>query len=202
VRTISDSSPIIALQAIDRLHLLRDIYGSVTVPPAVATEVNRFPLPHWIDVAPLPPETPHLDGVIGLGPGESEAIRLALTLLPNQILLDDGAARAAARKRGLSVIGVCGIALTALGSALGGSSSSSGGSAAGGSAPSGSSSQQTANPQILSVGTPNGATQAQGNQQTQHLVTLQVQSNDSHIVKVVQSNIATNGALRVAVKTA
>jgi hypothetical protein len=113
VRTISDSSPIIALEAIDRLHLLRDIYGSVTVPPAVATEVKRFRLPHWIDVAPLPAEMPHIDGAIGLGPGETEAICLALTLLPNQILLDDGAARVAARRHGLNVIGVCGILLTA-----------------------------------------------------------------------------------------
>lgn len=111
--TISDSSPLIALHSIDRLHLLHDIYGSITIPQAVAGEVMRFSLPAWIEIASLPDWTIDLESKVGLGPGETDAIRLGLALKPNQILLDDGAARALAKRHGLHVIGVCGILLAA-----------------------------------------------------------------------------------------
>ena len=36
---VSDSSPLIALASIGRLHLLHDLFGEVFVPPAVWAEV-------------------------------------------------------------------------------------------------------------------------------------------------------------------
>ena len=113
VITISDSSPLIALHAIDRLNLLRTLYQSILVPPAVAAEVKRFPMPVWIHVTPVPGSVPELAGERGPGPGESEAIRLALHLKPDQILLDEENGRAAADRRGLFVIGVLGVLITA-----------------------------------------------------------------------------------------
>ena len=111
--TISDSSPLIALHAIDRLDLLRALYQSILIPPAVAAEVNRFPLPPWIHVTPVPGNVAELAGERGLGPGESEVIRLALHLKPDQILLDEENGRVAADRRGVFVIGVLGVLLTA-----------------------------------------------------------------------------------------
>jgi predicted nucleic acid-binding protein len=48
-----------------------------------------------------------------LGSGETAAIALALQLRPDFIILDDGAARLAARGFGIKAIGVLGILLSA-----------------------------------------------------------------------------------------
>jgi predicted nucleic acid-binding protein len=75
--------------------------------------VQRFPLPGWIHLKALPDSgsTPVLTP--GLGPGETETILLALELQPDRIILDDGAARSAARSHGLRIIGVLAILFSA-----------------------------------------------------------------------------------------
>ena len=83
------------------------------VPPAVAAEVQRFPLPHWVVVTPLPPRSSPNLRISGLGPGETEAIRLAIAINARRILVDDAAARTAARSAGLATLGVVGIVLAA-----------------------------------------------------------------------------------------
>ena len=74
---------------------------------AIAHAVND----QWLTVRSLSNPVPH-NLPIGLGPGESEAIALALELVC-LVLLDDKLARAAAPTAGLSVIGTGGLLLAA-----------------------------------------------------------------------------------------
>jgi hypothetical protein len=73
----------------------------------------RFPLPTWIQVMPVPPSAPNFGQHAGLGPGESEVIRLALHFRPDRVLLDDADARNVAKGLGLLVVGVVGVLLAA-----------------------------------------------------------------------------------------
>jgi len=46
---VADASPLIALQQIDQLALLKALFDEVVIPPAVAREVApRLMLPSWI----------------------------------------------------------------------------------------------------------------------------------------------------------
>lgn len=47
--TVANSSALIALDMIGRLELLRELYGSVTMPSAVAAECSMT-LPAWLGV--------------------------------------------------------------------------------------------------------------------------------------------------------
>ncbi len=111
---VSNSSPIIALERIGRLDLLRAVFPELIVPPAVAEEIGRTALPHsWLAVRALGkgPDSRTISG--GLGAGEREAISLALELGHVRVLLDDQAARRVARELGLPVVGTLGTLLAA-----------------------------------------------------------------------------------------
>ncbi len=112
---ISNASPLIALARIQRLDLLRAIFRSVLIPPAVAREIKpSIPdVPDWLHVhvpTRLPP-APVLRR--RLGDGEREAIALAIELEATQIILDDLPARRLAEASGLNVIGTLGLLLGA-----------------------------------------------------------------------------------------
>ena len=111
---ISNSSPLIALEQLDLLALLEQIFGHVLVPPAVVREVApTVTLPKWITEQAL-------SQVIGpqilsgsLGAGESEALSLALELKASLLILDERPARRLAGALGISVIGTLGLLLKA-----------------------------------------------------------------------------------------
>jgi predicted nucleic acid-binding protein len=111
---IADSSTLIALEQIGQLDLLMQLFSQLLVPPAVAQETARsVTLPAWIAVQTLgQPIGPQILGS-SLGPGESEAISLALELGVQWIVLDDLGARRLAARLGLPVIGVVGVLLAA-----------------------------------------------------------------------------------------
>ena len=113
-RVVSNSSPIIALADLHRLEFLFELFGEISVPPAVIVEtVTAAPLPQWIQEVELrQPLGLHI-GFVGLGPGESEAIRLALETHPPWLILDDRPARRLAISLGIPVIGTLGILLAA-----------------------------------------------------------------------------------------
>jgi predicted nucleic acid-binding protein len=115
VIVVSNSSPLIALDQIDQLHLLTDLFVSLRIPPAVAAEVApTLPtLPSWVQVTslgqPNPPEALRLS----LGKGEREALSLAHELKADWLIVDDLPARQAARTLGLRVTGTLGVLLAA-----------------------------------------------------------------------------------------
>lgn len=116
---VADTSPLISLDACKQLGLLRKLYGSVVVPPAVERELSvggttGLPkgLTHahrkWIGVRTL--RTPPSQALVAaLHFGEAEVIALALEVGSPLVLLDETAARKIARARGLQVTGSLGV---------------------------------------------------------------------------------------------
>jgi len=114
LRAVSNSSPLIALEKIHKLELLRDLFSTITVPQAVALETApTVKLPSWIEVYPSPLTVDSRTVQPSFGRGESEAISLSLELHPDRVILDDEPARRLAQKLGLNVIGTLGLLLSA-----------------------------------------------------------------------------------------
>ena len=121
---VSNTSPLSNLAIIGRLGLLQEQFGTVLVPGAVRQELSR--LRHsaaiglldaafsegWLRVTPLQKPVP-TDVGIGLHPGETEALGLAIEQHADLVLLDDGDARRRAAQIGLRFLGVLGILLRA-----------------------------------------------------------------------------------------
>lgn len=87
---VADASPLIALERIGRLELLKALFEEVLIPPAVAAEVApRLRLPPWICERAL--QHPIAREVLPatLGPGESEAISLALEIHADRLIIDE-----------------------------------------------------------------------------------------------------------------
>ena len=96
---VSNTSPIINLAHLGRLELLRDLYGSVFIPPAVYNEVviQGAGLPgsaevqnaSWIIQEPVS-TTPLLPGLQSkLDSGEAEAIALYVQMGADMLLMDE-----------------------------------------------------------------------------------------------------------------
>jgi predicted nucleic acid-binding protein len=114
LRAVSNSSPLIALEQIGKLDLLRELFSAVIIPPAVASETSpTVKLPPWITVDRLRWRLDPRTIRPSLGLGESEAISLSLELRPGRIILDDEPARRLALSLGLQVTGTLGIILAA-----------------------------------------------------------------------------------------
>lgn len=110
---VSDASPLIALQQIGQLGLLRTIFGTVLIPPAVAREALSVEQPLWILKRALAKPMAPAVVAAGLGPGESEAISLALELRADRVIVDDLPARNLAQRLNIPLIGTLGILLAA-----------------------------------------------------------------------------------------
>lgn len=125
---IADTSVILNLSCVQQQELLRALFQQVIIPPAVRLEFERatgaYPrfagltLPHWIrEQSPHAiPETlrqsPQLDA------GEIAAIALALETSADAVLIDENEGRRAARRLGVTTIGVVGILIRARQSGL------------------------------------------------------------------------------------
>ena len=112
-RVVCNSSPLIALARIDRLDLLRAVFGEVWIPAAVEREVfDGEARPEWLVLKPLP-RGAFVGFPPALGQGEQEAIVLALESRPTLLLLDDLPARRVAARLGLPLMGTLGVLLLA-----------------------------------------------------------------------------------------
>lgn len=113
---VSDASPLIALEQIKHLELVAPLFERLTIPLSVAREITPTvaTLPSWIQEQPVNsvPVPPHRVQS-SLGPGETEAIALAIELGGQVVILDDRAARTCAIRRGLTVMGTVAILLLA-----------------------------------------------------------------------------------------
>ena len=118
---VSDASPLIALDAVGRLEILRDVFGRVLVPEAVRQEAEQGPetalrlarVP-WIEIR----DVGNVDLIAelaasNLDTGEAAALALALEVHADYLLVDERVARRVARQRGVQVVGVLGVLLTA-----------------------------------------------------------------------------------------
>ena len=110
---VSDTSPLNYLVLINEIDLLPKLFGQVIIPEAVLAELSHRGTPEavrkWAETVP-PWLTIRIVSPIqisrNLGPGETEAISLAIELNAELLLLDDRKARNLARERGLNVAGL------------------------------------------------------------------------------------------------
>lgn len=116
---IADASPLIGLAKIGRLTLLREIYQSLLIPPAVhaelqagsqrpgGLELSQALNEGWLSVAKAAdiPEAvcAELRQVVDIG--EAEAIALAQQLSAKLLLIDQQRGRSAAQRRGVPIAG-------------------------------------------------------------------------------------------------
>ena len=117
---VSNTSPLLALDRIGRLHLLPELWGRVTRPQSVLDEIvagkGRYGASpqllgaDWLETLPDPGEAGYRPE---LGAGETAAIALALDRQATLVLLDDLAARNVAAELGLSMSGTLGVLLAA-----------------------------------------------------------------------------------------
>jgi hypothetical protein len=120
---VSDATPLIALAKIDKLSLLTELFGRITIPQAVYDEVvtNALNRPgsqavqkaDWIDLRIVDNQIKVAYLRTDLDPGESESLVLAEELNANWILLDEQKARLAAQLIGLNFVGTVGVLLFA-----------------------------------------------------------------------------------------
>ena len=119
---VSNTSPLLYLHQVGRLDLLRQLYGGVVVPTAVAEELAAgSPLgieapdlaQHtWLRVE-SPPERTLLPALVDLGPGEAEVLAFGLAHPDSLLLLDDRLARRTAALSRLHVTGTIGLVVRA-----------------------------------------------------------------------------------------
>lgn len=120
---VCNAGPLITLTKIGRLHLLRDLFGQITIPQAVYDEVvlrgsGRVGALETRDAAWILVRSAgdRLSITLlreELGLGESEAIVLAQELNASWLLLDDALARRKANRVGIPVVGTLGVLLMA-----------------------------------------------------------------------------------------
>jgi predicted nucleic acid-binding protein len=120
--TVSNTSPLLYLNLINRLDLLPRIYQTVAIPPAVADELAeggkqgiRVPDPamfSWLRVVPVHSQA-LIPVVNDLGAGEAEVIALALENPGSLVIIDDQLGRRIADMRRLTITGTLGIIIKA-----------------------------------------------------------------------------------------
>ena len=116
---ISDTSVIINLARVGYLHLLPNLFGTVSIPKAVYDEIviqgkgkfgaDEIKNASWVSVE----HCKNVDKLIALreilDKGETEAIALALENKGSQLLIDEAEGRKIAISHGIFVTGVLGI---------------------------------------------------------------------------------------------
>lgn len=121
---VSNTSPISNLAAIGQLDLLQQVYGSITIPQAVADEIAKVatiyaqaasvPNQPWITIQAVNDATV-VERLRGekIDSGESEAIALALEIGAELLLIDEQLGRRIAVNEGLNITGLVGVLLEA-----------------------------------------------------------------------------------------
>ena len=118
-RVIANTTPLIALANIDRLELLRELYGSIIIPQAVMDEIIREPAKQrvrratWIKVEPIQDASQKDIFRARLHAGEVEVMILAREQKADLVIIDDDAAKKTAIFLGLNVTGTLGVLLKA-----------------------------------------------------------------------------------------
>lgn len=119
---VADTGPLRYLVVIGHVDVLPRLFGAVSVPAAVSSELRHPKAPEavrawaggpppWLKVYPDPAEP--ASNLRRLDPGERAAIALAHVLGAGLLLIDDRAGAAAARERGFRVTGTLGVLVEA-----------------------------------------------------------------------------------------
>jgi predicted nucleic acid-binding protein len=120
---VSDTSPLSNLFIIQKLDILKQLYGKVVVPEAVMNELlelekRGFDLSpvknaEWINVVAVSHKQELSALLTQLDLGEAEAIVLATELNADWLLMDEAKGRNIAKLQGLHIVGLLGVLLLA-----------------------------------------------------------------------------------------
>lgn len=113
---VADTGPVNYLVLSGHVHLVHELYGRLVLPPAVHQELLHARAPtavrQWATMPPpwvglrLPKDSSRF---MELGPGEREALSLALEINADFLLVDEASGRRAAVANGVAVKGTLGI---------------------------------------------------------------------------------------------
>lgn len=121
-KVVVNSTPIIVLCGIGRLDVLKDLYQEITIPFAVYTEVTAIEdsacvqiknADSWIHIEQLQDKSEKKMYKAKLHAGEVEVMILAQEQKADLVIIDDNAAKKAAKYLGLTVTGTLGVLLRA-----------------------------------------------------------------------------------------
>jgi len=109
---VSDTSSLIVLNKIDRLHLLESLFGQITITQTIAKEFNH-PLPDFINIQD--PQNNNYQKILKsfLDEGEASAIALALETKDCLLIIDELKGRREAKALGINYTGIMGILIIA-----------------------------------------------------------------------------------------
>ena len=122
---VADAGPLIALARVEKLQLLRSLFGGGLIPPAVhqeiqtgsgrpgATRIGEALSAGWLHVTPLADDTQAASLARIVDAGETEAITLCLERSARFLLIDDAKGRKVAQRAGIPPVGVAGVLLAA-----------------------------------------------------------------------------------------
>lgn len=101
---ISDTSCLIALERINRLGLLQDLFQQILTTPEVQNEFGNE-LPKWIEVSEVRRKIKIQELEAVLDKGEASAIALALETEESLLIIDEKKGREVARSLNIEIIG-------------------------------------------------------------------------------------------------
>ena len=120
-KVVSNSTPLIALSQVNRLYIIKELFGSIIIPDAVFVEVaadkkgragkDEVSIAKWIRTMKVsnPLAADFLS--VNLDPGEAEAITLSKEIKANLLLIDDKDGRKAAKSVDIPITGTVGLLL-------------------------------------------------------------------------------------------
>jgi predicted nucleic acid-binding protein len=109
---ISDTSCFIILSKIEKLDLLKSVYGQIITTSDIAEEFGEK-LPDWVIVEDVSDKSRQRILELQIDRGESSAIALALEIQNSTLILDDFKARKIAQQLGISFTGTIGVIIKA-----------------------------------------------------------------------------------------
>jgi len=120
-KIITNTTPVLSLLKIDKLDLLKELYGEVTVPNAVYQEIEKgkhkpyyqdLKLVDWIKIEQIK-NTDSLAFFVDLDKGEAEVLILAKEQKADLVILDEIMGRRYAKRLELNLTGTMGVLLKA-----------------------------------------------------------------------------------------
>ncbi|MCD4793282.1 MAG: DUF3368 domain-containing protein [Bacteroidales bacterium] len=120
-KIISNTTPILSLLKINKLHLLRELYGKIIIPNAVFQEIEEgkdklfyknLALLDWIIIENIKNNKPK-EYIFDLDAGEADVLILAKEHNADLVILDEISGRRYAKQLNLNLTGTIGILLKA-----------------------------------------------------------------------------------------
>lgn len=116
---VSNTSPLVNLAAIEKLHLFRKLYGEITIPTAVLHEIvtkgkgqpgsEEIKDAKWVKKVEVKNTALVESLTLTLDKGEAEAIALAKEQNAELLIVDERLAREIAHHLGINYIGILGV---------------------------------------------------------------------------------------------